>query len=213
MEGGRELRVGVLGEVGTDLGGGSGVLCVPEEGLVVGIGGGGVVGKAGEESAAFGSGAGGVGEDAAKGDLIAGVCGVALDEGAETSDGVGATVFRGGLGLIVGEGPLAGWGFGAEELAVDLHGLLVLAGGGVLACLGELGVLGLEVRAGLDAGDVGIAGIDGAEAIEIGVGECGVAVEFGGAGETGEGFGVVGVGEEDLLPGLGGEVEAATGFE
>ena len=68
----------MFGEVGAELGSGRGVLGVPDERLTQGFGGGGVVGVTVEVAAALGAGLGVVGEDAAEGDLVAGVGGVLL---------------------------------------------------------------------------------------------------------------------------------------
>jgi len=212
-EGGGELGVAVFGEVGAELGGGGGVLGVPDEGLAEGLEGFGAVGMAVEVAAAFRASLGVVGEDAAEGDLVAGVGGVLFGEGAETGDGVGSSLLGGGLGLVVGEGPITGGRGIAEDLAVDGHRLSVLAGLGVFARLLEGGGLALLGTDAVDAGEAGIFGIDGAEALDVGVGEGEIAAELGGAGEATESLGIVGIGEQDLLPGLGGHVHASANFE
>jgi hypothetical protein len=87
-----------------------------------------------------------------------------------------------------------------------------------LSGAGEAGGL---FEAALVAGEVGDGGGGGAdgllaglfEAFEIALSFGGAAVVAGPAGETAEGFGLIGVGEQDLFPGLGGEIDPAAVFE
>src|ERR1700722_11749698 len=118
-----------------------------------------------------------------------------------------------GFGLVVRERPLSLWWRVAEDLTVDLHRLRVLSGFGVFAgLLEQRGLAGLRAHV-LDAGDVGIVGIDRAEAIDIRAGQGAVAAELGGAGEASERFYVIRVGEKNLLPGLRGHIHAAANLE
>ena len=137
-------------------------------------------------------------------------------EAAQTGDGDGAAIFGGGFGLVVGERPVAGRRSGAEDSAIDDHGGSILVRlrrawrpvgvGDFWSCL--------PVEHALDGSYVGVIRVvDGAKTLQVAVRERGAAIEFGGTGQTGERLRVLGVGEQNLLPGLLGEVHAAAVFE
>ena len=101
----------------------------------------------------------------------------------------------------------------AIELAIDAHGIFVLPCRASSPAWRSCSLCAAGAGHGLDSGDVGIVGVDLAQAIEgfIGlVGRCRSACSRGPAGQS---FSVVGVGEQNLLPQLDGHVGPAAGFK
>ena len=202
-------------QVGADLWDYYRIRHVPEERLAERLGCFGVVGEAREVFAAFLPRCGVVGQNAPQSNAVFDVGGVFVEQPTQAGYSMGAAIFGGRFGLVVGQRPVARGGSSPKRPTIEDHC------GGVLPCLGELGGL-LELRllvllaAGSDAlneGDAGVVRIDCAQTIEVAVCECRAVVELGGAGKAGKRLSVPGVGQEHLLPGLLGEVQPAAQLE
>ena len=141
------------------------------------------------------------------------IAGIALGQRAHAGDG--RLPCRGGAveRLIVGQGDVAVGRMVAVELAVDAHGLVVLALARQFAGLAKLLALrSVLVMASILAmlGSLGLIRrrrSSASSALSV------VADQFVVLGEAGESFSVIGVGEQNLLPELDGHVGPSARFK
>ena len=154
-----------------------------------------------------------VGEHDAERDGVARVGGISSDECAHTGDGLLLAAGGAVESLIVGQRNVAVGRLIAVKLAIDAQGIVIAALARELTCLPELFALLGRARHGLNASDVGIVGIDGAQTIEGLIGERVGSDELVIFGEARECVGVLRIGEKNLLPKLEGHVGSSAGLE
>ncbi len=156
---------------------------------------------------------GAVGHHPPKGGGIAKIGRIASSQISRALNGVGAPGFGRSLGIVISQGPIAiGW-LGSKHLAIQFQRLLLLPGLRQSCGLRQLCILSGVADDRLDFADIRIGGIDLAKAVEIGAGLGVIATQFGAACEPGNGFGVVRIGKQDLLPGLRREVHVPSRLE
>jgi hypothetical protein len=204
---------GMGAEIFLQLRGGGGVGRIPDERLTERILSIGIVYVFMEDLDAFCTGTRVVGQHPPEGDDEAGVAGIAGGCGAHGRESFGLAVRRGVKGFVVGEGDIAIGRMVAVVLAIDAHGGFRIAGLGERSGLTETRIAGLVAGEALNLSNVGVAGIDAAQLVECFIGGGGVTAQAIVASYAGERHLVVGVGEQDLLPDLDGDVGTAAGFE
>ena len=166
-----------------------------------------------EDADAFSAGARVVGEHDAQLHGVTRIARIALGQAAHAGDGFLLAAGGAVEGFIVSQADVAIGRMVGVKLAIDAHGIVVAALSGEFAGLAQLLGRAAGGGHGFNFGDVGIVGIDAAQARQSCIGLCFVAREFVVTGEAGNGFSVVGRGEKNLLPDLDCEVGAATRFK
>ncbi len=166
-----------------------------------------------QQLATFGAGSRIIGEDSAEGDLIAGLQGEAVDQGAEAGDGVGAVLLDQAFGFVIQECGVARGRIFAVNLPEGGQSASVFSGGGKLLGVTKTRVCVRSAAHFLDMSNLRVGGVERPQPGEVRVCLAAFALGPGQAGQTCKCLSAIRLVMQDLLPGLASHLCAATEFE